>query len=372
MKRKTKDQKGITLIALIITIIVLLILAVVTISAVTGDGIINHAENARDAYRRGMEAENSVLKTYEDYLAAASGKASGSNTEDPNSLVAKFKAGELKVGDYVDYRPTPVATAYDPDNGTVGSRTGYSIAQSFTTEQLYWQVMGYDATKNEILLIASTPTTQGLTLNGHVGYNNGEDVLKDTCAALYSNSTLGATARSITMNDIDTYLGGSAYNKTDYGGGSSSDGGYGYQREFTNINTPTDWKGKSGNTNLGEWSGILTATYYRYSVRNVVTDITKQNLILGKNGVNGFYYWVISRALYVDSGMNPSWGIASVIEGNVCNYYDVGLCYSNGDEDSYEHCLRPVVSLSSKVTIEQMPKLETEPTEDWNDPLGRY
>lgn len=44
---KQKNNRGITLIALILTIIVLLILVIVAISAVKGDGIINHAKNAR-------------------------------------------------------------------------------------------------------------------------------------------------------------------------------------------------------------------------------------------------------------------------------------------------------------------------------------
>ena len=43
-KSKIKNQKGITLLALVITIIVLLILAGITISAITGDnGIIGNA-----------------------------------------------------------------------------------------------------------------------------------------------------------------------------------------------------------------------------------------------------------------------------------------------------------------------------------------
>ena len=45
--RNINKEKGITLIALIITIVVLLILAVVAINAVTGDGIIQHATNAK-------------------------------------------------------------------------------------------------------------------------------------------------------------------------------------------------------------------------------------------------------------------------------------------------------------------------------------
>ena len=48
MKFKTKEEKGITLIALVITIIVLLILAGVTIATLTGDnGILTQADNAK-------------------------------------------------------------------------------------------------------------------------------------------------------------------------------------------------------------------------------------------------------------------------------------------------------------------------------------
>lgn len=46
-----KQQKGITLIALVITIIVLLILAIVSISLVWKDGIIQHANNAVTRYK---------------------------------------------------------------------------------------------------------------------------------------------------------------------------------------------------------------------------------------------------------------------------------------------------------------------------------
>lgn len=63
-----RGQKGITLVALIITIIVLLILAVVAISAVTGDGIINHAVNAQEAYNKASIDENTALYNYIDFL----------------------------------------------------------------------------------------------------------------------------------------------------------------------------------------------------------------------------------------------------------------------------------------------------------------
>lgn len=53
-----KNEKGITLIALVVTIIVLLILAGVSISMITGEnGIVNQASNAKDATEQGKVEE---------------------------------------------------------------------------------------------------------------------------------------------------------------------------------------------------------------------------------------------------------------------------------------------------------------------------
>ena len=82
--RKTKSQKGITLIALIITIIVLLILAVVAIGAVQNDGIIGHAKNARDEYSTAQATENSTIQSYldkiQEHVGTGTGVASGTGT----------------------------------------------------------------------------------------------------------------------------------------------------------------------------------------------------------------------------------------------------------------------------------------------------
>lgn len=56
-----KQQKGITLIALVITIIVLLILAIVSISLVWQDGIINHAKNGVNAYSEAQVNEQAQI-----------------------------------------------------------------------------------------------------------------------------------------------------------------------------------------------------------------------------------------------------------------------------------------------------------------------
>lgn len=63
-----KNQKGITLVALIITIIVMLILAGVSISLVVGEnGVLTQAENAGEATER-AEAEQAVSLAFADLM----------------------------------------------------------------------------------------------------------------------------------------------------------------------------------------------------------------------------------------------------------------------------------------------------------------
>lgn len=80
-----KEQKGVTLIALVITIIVLLILAGVTIAMLTGDnGILTKASGANET--------NSIAQIKEDVSLAISEIMA--NKADPTYTVAKDKTDE--------------------------------------------------------------------------------------------------------------------------------------------------------------------------------------------------------------------------------------------------------------------------------------
>ena len=66
--KKTREQKGITLIALIITIVVLIILAVVTIDSIRSTGLIRHTEDSATKYKDKQKEENAILSEYENYI----------------------------------------------------------------------------------------------------------------------------------------------------------------------------------------------------------------------------------------------------------------------------------------------------------------
>ena len=84
-KQERRDEKGITLVALVVTIIVLIILAGVTLNIVLdNDGIINKAKQAADDYENAQKEEQELLGQIEKYL----------NPPIPDGYVASSVPGE--------------------------------------------------------------------------------------------------------------------------------------------------------------------------------------------------------------------------------------------------------------------------------------
>ena len=64
-----KNERGITLVALVITIIILIILATVAISFAFGNnGLVNRAEQARDFYANDTKYTDQSISNVEKYL----------------------------------------------------------------------------------------------------------------------------------------------------------------------------------------------------------------------------------------------------------------------------------------------------------------
>ena len=63
-----KQEKGITLIALIITIVILIILAGVAIGAINNNNLIGYASEAANRFKDKQNKENTILTEYEDWF----------------------------------------------------------------------------------------------------------------------------------------------------------------------------------------------------------------------------------------------------------------------------------------------------------------
>ena len=109
----------------------------------------------------------------------------------------------LAIGDLVNYTYDTVAEGYS----LPGTQSGYNdqtVPQSTTT--LQWKVLNIDEENGTIDLVSATPTSNTVYFKGALGYNNGVYLLDDMCAHLYSNSSLGVTARSIDLVDMERHL----------------------------------------------------------------------------------------------------------------------------------------------------------------------
>ena len=257
----------------------------------------------------------------------------------------------LHKGDYVNYTPT-TAQAYAPDKGEgIGKYTGYTKGeseQSIPQERLNWRVLGKD-TNGNILLISGASTGATLAFYGYVGYNNYEDVLNDTCNALYSNTELGATARSITMDDIDTYLGGSNYDKKD----CSHYATYGDQNE-SEITSKFKYN-KATNTLTKENYTIpakeLTSSGLEFTVSAEKSGAKNIEILLAGGEMSSFYISTRGVSFYQNQAVWLGYIGESVI-------WDCSFCHSTGNEFAQDDgiTLRPVVSLPTTVRTDQVSK----------------
>lgn len=117
MKKHLKEQKGITLIALIITIIILLILAMVSIRIVLNENILTHAETAATQYVIEQEREKIQL-AFADYKMGAYLSSSPTFAVEGANVSANGTDGwviEFPTGNKYDLSKAGVVTPVNPE-----------------------------------------------------------------------------------------------------------------------------------------------------------------------------------------------------------------------------------------------------------------
>ena len=410
MKKSKIDERGITLIALVITIIVLLILAGVTIATLTGDnGILTKATEAKDRTEEGEEEEKVKLSAVgalakdnggeikegyldeelashfgergTDYELEGSGPFTVTILESGRSYVIDgdgtigeaVKREGIEAGDYVNYTPEVEETTYGVEK--LGPDiTGSSDNKSAITQDssMKWKILNIDAS-GRVDLISETPTSQSVYFSGARGYNNGVYVINDICRSLYSNRSLGIEARSLDLKDIEDQMNDAGkeardnYNKdissrTQYNHQKTYGSGYNqypelYARENgSGINTETvKTDGIDINTDgykvpTTENSSIaekgLTTTQTYYSM-STPNAYFNDSKFYDIVFKNSNTYWIASR------GVNCYPTTVDFILRLVSNYEIRGedVFDSHGDITNNSYHLRPIVSLGTEIQI---------------------
>ena len=263
----------------------------------------------------------------------------------------------LKVGEYVEYIPDTAEYTTDTNN------TGYTSAQTLNTETKDWRVLYVNSETGEVLLTTNGIVNDGTYLQGTKGYLRGPTELNNICKALYSNSSLGITARSMTIEDLnkacnytpsepiryayypkettfaegDTTIeyNGNIYTKTAHYSGTvkfyTSDGG-GIEK--------TDSDGFTYRTPEADNPVYVTETYCRY---NPSSSNSTVGSILGVS-----YGWLASPCVDLDSSY-ANFLVRVAISSGV----DAGDMYvSDGDASSISFGVCPLVSLGSMLQID--------------------
>ncbi len=409
--RKKKDfTKGITLIALVITIIVLLILAGVTIATLVGEnGILSKATEAGDKTEEknaeeevkiavmgsigtNGELENEVLKDNLNKIENISGVPEEiTDSSYPLTVMVEGKysytinkdgsigQGEvvsregIKVGDYVNYTYDQKATGYS----LLAKYSGHTGDQILTQKSgMKWRVLNIHENGTVDLIADIASTDQTIYFQGALGYNNSVYLLNDICKELYSNSTLGITARSINIEDIEEQM-----NETGIAAKDAYNNGivtYGKTKTYTgsNANYPNLYakeKGSGIDTTEVKTSGIkvsdsgytspttetsskasslaVTQTFYYFTntPANYFKDYDGGNSTVRDMLFNiETLYWLASR--YVDCASDyANFGLRRVSGEDFRGY---ALFRSSTATHNSAYCTRPIVSLRPNIKIE--------------------
>ena len=106
------------------------------------------------------------------------------------------------IGKIVDYKPNTPNTGYDLST----AKSGYPNAQTIdgTYDPITWKIMEADENGNITKLLGIG--LKNVYFKGSTGYNNGVYLLNDICKSRYGNASLGATARSLKIEDIESRM----------------------------------------------------------------------------------------------------------------------------------------------------------------------
>ncbi len=170
--------------------------------------------NETEGFTTALEVQNTSNSCTFEYQDLASNttyylrvivKDRAGNTTVPSTAISATtkKAGmsdtELasNVGKYVDY--TPVSGSFTSE----GQYNGWSNIDFSTDINIKWKILEID--NNILTLISDKATNTGFYLGGIEGYNNCVLLLNNACNEMYSNLLLGATGRSLKIEDIEKY-----------------------------------------------------------------------------------------------------------------------------------------------------------------------
>ena len=320
----------------------------------------------------------STVKEGEEITDVSFGKGV---TRYAETLVQAFKAGNLNIGDYVDYNK------YVNESNTYTSKVdqnGWADQTYTATQETSWRVLGLNKAKNQLILISGDPIAKNMNtssandwdknpylyIKGAYGYLNCIEIL-DGISGIYSTS-LG-TAKSLTAKEINRLLGVTVdkENKKVYVNTAPDTNidigkvlGNTYTYKSTDY-TPESYINNKTNVDTNKIPSVTADAYY-YRWENLTINATLKEMLFSKTTRSDKFskaYWLASPGVIADESY-AYFGPGIVYYGGV---YEGGrrLFDSNGDWIASRLGVRPVVYLNSEVSVDDLQKTEAV-TDTWN------
>ena len=194
---KTRKNKGITLVALVITIIILLILAGVSITALTKSDLLENAKMAKNATENAQNTENIALAEYQDKIDQYIESGRDVALSDEVKSYIDNKISEVEKVEITDL----VSDWKIEKNNSV--KKGDIVYLDFTiTKNSSWST-GWNYGIGKIPILENCQNKYDLTLNGWEGRNTGEIAIKNGIIDIFE---LGHSPTGIAINTT-VYIG---------------------------------------------------------------------------------------------------------------------------------------------------------------------
>ena len=332
------------------------------------------------------------------------------NVGNSSSRTYTIYIAKLKIGDYVKYEPDNNNSTYNLKAIYSGYDTDKIIDASYDPTE--WRIMEIDENGNITKLFGVPNSNQSeVGFGNSIGYNNGVYLLNDICKSRYGNASLGATARNLNIEDIESRMNATGiaaknaykffsvqYGKTrKYTGNCTKYPALYEQEKYSGVHrdvqgnlvevsdvedgtqvitesadataqakmnpngktrsealytTPTTETYRTDAINL-----TCTQTHYYFdSTPSSYFDDTNFHSMIFGTGTN---FWLASRFVGCSSYISYALFGLRYVYGNYLNCYH--LFCSNGDSSSSNYRLASVVSLGSGIQIKSGSGTESDP-----------
>ena len=205
-KENLKQNKAITLVALVITIIILLILATIIIVELKNTNLFSKTIEAKNKYKQASEEENNTLDDYANKINLISGIDFADSKVDKENKTPKVESKDITLKQEVIYKPKIADGGVNPTVNTTYFYRKSNVDADYFNENTRWEVLKIDKENNQIEITTMEPTDGTVYLYDKTGWSNAENYINKLCQYFFSKKDVSKEVRNLNITDREDYI----------------------------------------------------------------------------------------------------------------------------------------------------------------------